>query len=1139
MTKTTISKSMARMAGLAGAILGATLLAVSPAQAQTARATLQPISKVIKPAGVSKVGACVVNRSLSLFPSGGVVFPIPLTQGVNSCGSGGLLGLPKALPSKGGPVNSTSGFTESFTIMNTGNLALAVGNVFVDSIDANLQYDVIGCSNISIAPGQSCSGLIEFCAYPAEPAGSKPSTLRVFSNAAGSPHTLPVSGSIAPGVPPPPAPIYSRSPNSVNFPPVPPGVATGPEVVTVSNLGNAPLTVISANPGPGFTVTANTCGVVAGGSSCTISVIFDGSLIVPSTFSTNLDILWSPGSGSTTDSVGLFAETVPEPGVLVQPGLAPPTITNPLYPDLEPGQSHPITLKFKNLSASTITLSSVGYITTPSGAFSIQNDLCTGSVIPTGNFCFVDVVFDATSLPFNTSFPYSDVIRFSDGTTDWDVTASGYIIPPYPQLAISPNFHDFGTVVAPGSSACQDFVVQNVGSATYSFFIVSPGAPFNAGCTPGGPEPACTASDVVSQTLAPGTACRVARRFSPVGDIFAVDYISIVDGNSWWGTPAYAELQGTGVAPGPRIFLSSQVMTFGAHPVGSAAPQQTVTLTNTGDAPLNISSVVAPILPFTLSENCVAASPLAVGNSCIIHTDFTPPAISLYSSNVNIISDAVNGNVIPIAVDGEGVGAPQASADFFPMTVSFGNQNIGSSSGFVAIPFANTGSAPMSIMDIQLIGTDAGEFSMSHDCPVGAGTLAVNDCCTLQVRFQPVTGAVSPTPRTASIEIQSDATNPIVSIPVDGVAVPPPSLTSSPPALTFPDQIELTTSASSPVIITNTGVTLVTLTVISSSGEFTVVPPVALPGLAAPKSGGKSVPAGKAGAKGAKVFLGDCTVGANLLPGDSCQVNLTFSPSSAGARSGSLAIAFTGGVGSPFVMPLAGSGTPPFFPAIGVSTDLLDFGNVVVNTGAQRAVVVTSTGSGALAVTGVRTLQPIFTASTSCTTAQAPGTSCSVTVTCLPTALGKQEGDLYIDHNASGGFRYVKLACEGVPTPVPKIELSLTGITFGSASLGSSTSSQRVTIRSVGSAPLTIRNIASLAPFSATNTCPAILQPGEFCFADVTYTANGPGRQLGELAVGSDDPAKPTAIVELAGTGCRPPSVQNNRRPGVINLCAP
>lgn len=1135
MTKTTISKSMARMAGLAGAILGATLLAAVPAQAQTARTTLQPISKVIKPAGISKVGACVVNRSLSLFPSGGVVFPIPLTQGVDSCGSGGLLGLPKSLPSKGGPIFSTSGFTEPFTIMNTGNLALAVGNVFVDSIDAALQYDVIGCSNISIAPGQSCSGFIEFCAYPAEPAGPKPSTLRVFSNAAGSPHTLPVSGSIAPGAPPPPAPVFTRSPAVISFGNVPVGAVSTTEIITVTNTGNASMTVTSATTSPPFAVTGNTCGVVSGGASCSISVNFTAGPF-PNFDSGSVLITHTAPGGSA--SVSLDAQTVAEPGVVVQP-VPPDVIVNPSYPDLEPGQTHPITLKFKNLSASTITLSSVGYITTPSGAFSIQNDLCTGSVIPTGNFCFVDVVFDATSLPFNTSFPYSDVIRFSDGTTDWDVTASGYIIPPYPQLAISPNFHDFGTVVAPGSSACQDFVVQNVGSATYSFFIVSPGAPFNAGCTPGGPEPACTASDVVSQTLAPGTACRVARRFSPVGDIFAVDYISIVDGNSWWGTPAYAELQGTGVAPGPRIFLSSQVMTFGAHPVGSAAPQQTVTLTNTGDAPLNISSVVAPILPFTLSENCVAASPLAVGNSCIIHTDFTPPAISLYSSNVNIISDAVNGNVIPIAVDGEGVGAPQASADFFPMTVSFGNQNIGSSSGFVAIPFANTGSAPMSIMDIQLVGTDAGEFTMSHDCPVGAGTLAVNDCCTLQVRFQPVTGAVSPTPRTASIDIQSDATNPIVSIPVDGVAVPPPSLSSSPPALTFPDQIELTTSASSPVIITNTGVTLVTLTVISSSGEFTVVPPVALPGLAAPKSAGKSVPAGKAGAKGAKVFLGDCTVGANLLPGDSCQVNLTFSPSSAGARSGSLAIAFTGGVGSPFVMPLAGNGTPPFFPAIGVSTDLLDFGNVVVNTGAQRAVVVTSTGSGALAVTGVRTLQPIFTASTSCTTSQAPGTSCSVTVTCLPTALGKQEGDLYIDHNATGGFRYVKLACEGVPTPVPKIELSLTGITFGSASLGNSTSSQRVTIRSVGSAPLTIRNIASLAPFSATNTCPAILQPGEFCFADVTYTANGPGRQLGELAVGSDDPAKPTAIVELAGTGCRPPSVQNNRRPGVINLCAP
>jgi len=124
----------------------------------------------------------------------------------------------------------------------------------------------------------------------------------------------------------------------------------------------------------------------------------------------------------------------------------------------------------------------------------------------------------------------------------------------------------------------------------------------------------------------------------------------------------------------------------------------------------------------------------------------------------------------------------------------------------------------------------------------------------------------------------------------------------------------------------------------------------------------------------------------------------------------------------------------------------------------------------------------------------------------------------------------VHLVCTGVLAPSPKIAVSATGVGFGNQSLGTTSAVTEVQISSVGTAPLAIGDLATLRPFVQTNDCPIALQPGFSCKVKLVFTPIVGGRQLGRLTIPSNDPDKPSWVVELSGTGCRPFSVPGARR---------
>jgi hypothetical protein len=68
-----------------------------------------------------------------------------------------------------------------------------------------------------------------------------------------------------------------------------------------------------------------------------------------------------------------------------------------------------------------------------------------------------------------------------------------------------------------------------------------------------------------------------------------------------------------GSATSPRASVAPSNLSFGSQAAGATSASKSVTLTNTGTAPLKVSGV-AVTSPFTATQNCNLSSPIAPGS---------------------------------------------------------------------------------------------------------------------------------------------------------------------------------------------------------------------------------------------------------------------------------------------------------------------------------------------------------------------------------------------------------------------------------------------------------------------------------------------------------------------------------------------
>ena len=127
-----------------------------------------------------------------------------------------------------------------------------------------------------------------------------------------------------------------------------------------------------------------------------------------------------------------------------------------------------------------------------------------------------------------------------------------------------------------------------------------------------------------------------------------------------------------------------------------------------------------------------------------------------------------------------------------------------------------------------------------------------------------------------------------------------------------------------------------------------------------------------------------------VAPGNSCQINVVFTPSALGARSGTLTVVSSG---NQLTAALTGTGTPGF----SLTGGPLSFGSLDVGASSTQTLTLTSLASGPLPVPTLVTTGQYSVSTAACGPTLAALAHCTVTVTFLPTSTGPQAGTVAVN----------------------------------------------------------------------------------------------------------------------------------------------
>jgi FtsP/CotA-like multicopper oxidase with cupredoxin domain len=540
------------------------------------------------------------------------------------------------------------------------------------------------------------------------------------------------------------------------------------------------------------------------------------------------------------------------------------------------------------------------------------------------------------------------------------------------------------------------------------------------------------------------------------------------------------------VGPAASASVSPTAIPFASQLVNTTSPAQTVTLTNTGPGTLAITGItLTGVNPgdFAQTNNC--GTSLAGGAICTISVTFRPTAVNGRAATLTIASS--NPTALSVALTGTGT-APVISPS--SNAFLFGSIPVSTTSAVQTLALTNTGSAPLTINNVGLTGGNAGDFAQTNvNCPIGGQGLAAGATCTVNLTFKPTAMGNRSTVLAIS---SSDPVTPLLNISLSGFGTQSIA-TLAPAALSFPLQLVSTTSAVQTVTLSNPGNVDFVITSIgisgANAGDFTL---------------NYNCPIG----------------GAGLLNGASCSINLTFTPTAAGARSATVNIVTNANVNPNPTVGLSGKGTQ-----VNLSTTSLTFAPQVVGTNsANQQVTLTNTGPAALGITGIAltgaNAGDYNLAGNNCPTSLASGRSCRVTVRFRPTLVGLRTASLTITTNDPGMPVFnVTLTGTGIQAAVSLVPATHA---FGTITRNSSSAPFAFTLTNSGTAALTINriNIGGTNPnqFSQTNNCGASLAIGASCTINVTFSPTRRASFSATLQVADNAPGSPQTAA-LTGTG--------------------
>jgi hypothetical protein len=220
--------------------------------------------------------------------------------------------------------------------------------------------------------------------------------------------------------------------------------------------------------------------------------------------------------------------------------------------------------------------------------------------------------------------------------------------------------------------------------------------------------------------LESGASCTVSVTFTPTAIGTRTAYVSISD--SALGSPQNIALTGTGLLV--SVLVSPGSLTFATTVVGRLSAAQVVTVSNNGNAPLNISSVTLAG-DFTDANGCPGS--LAAGAACTIKVFFRPSQSGARSGTLTLNDNAPN-SPQTVALTGTGTYFSLSAA-----LVRFGNVPVGGSAQQV-VTLTNVARTSQAVNGIGISGKNASQFSQTNTCGSGLGAGAA---CQITLTFKP------------------------------------------------------------------------------------------------------------------------------------------------------------------------------------------------------------------------------------------------------------------------------------------------------------------------------------------------------------------------------------------------------------------
>ena len=198
----------------------------------------------------------------------------------------------------------------------------------------------------------------------------------------------------------------------------------------------------------------------------------------------------------------------------------------------------------------------------------------------------------------------------------------------------------------------------------------------------------------------------------------------------------------------------------------------------------------------------------------------------------------------------------------------------------------------------------------------------------------------------------------------------------------------------------------------------------------------------------------------------------------------------------------------------------LNFGKVTVGKQSTQSVSISNTGNTNVSITQVTFSNPQFSLpGAAFPMPLATGQSSNLTVAVTPTSSGAVTGTMMVQ--GDGGSSPVSLDLSATAAASgPQISLSSTTVHFGTVSINS-TGSASVTISNAGSSDLTVSVISlSGAEFGVSGIAtPKTISAGQSAQMALTFHPTAAGAVTGSVSITSNDPANPTATIEMDGTG--------------------